>query len=79
MEARRLIFEMVARAEDAQRQLVAFEIVWKKVEPRASDPKIVGHKLAHIIISIGHRRPNLPSADLAKIAARMIDAPSDQE
>ena len=79
MEARGIILNTVARAEDAQRLLTAFDMVWKKMEPRAGDPELVGNKLAHILISIGNRRPNLHSAELAKIAARMFEAPSDQK
>ena len=77
MRARQTVVDGAARPEDAKRLLAAFDIAWKAISFRVGDQAAVSDNLA--LVSIGNYRPELQPADLAKIVARLFDAPSDRE
>ena len=79
MRARQTVLDGAARPEDAKRLSAAFDIAWKAISFRVGDQAAVSDNLARRLVSIGNFRPELQPADLAKIVARMFDAPSDRE
>ena len=79
MHARQIVLGGAARPEDAKRLLAAFDIAWKTISFRVGDHAAVSDNLARRLVSIGNFRPELQPAELAKIASRLFDAPSDRE
>jgi hypothetical protein len=79
MKARKTLVDNATRPEDVDRLIAAFDIAWSAVEKRVGDEAAVSEKLAHLIVSLGNHRPELQPAELAKMAARMLEAPMDRD